>query len=100
MADVASPEPVTVCVKAAAGAPDVLGDCMIPKAPPPFSFSRFICSCLLSRLPFLEINPEGKVPVIDFGDGKWVQDSDVITVIIEEKYPNPSLVTPPEYATV
>ncbi|RRT41836.1 hypothetical protein B296_00044538, partial [Ensete ventricosum] len=49
---------------------------------------------------FLEINPEGKVPVIDFGDGKWVPDSDVITVIIEEKYPNPSLVTPPEYATV
>ncbi|KAL5724034.1 Glutathione S-transferase dhar1 [Ranunculus cassubicifolius] len=42
---------------------------------------------------FLDISPEGKVP-------EWVADSDVITQIIEEKYPQPSLVTPPEFASV
>lgn len=49
---------------------------------------------------FLEINPEGKVPLFNGEDGKWVADSDVITGIIEEKYPDPSLVTPPEYSSV
>lgn len=42
MADVASPEPVKVCVKAAAGAPDVPGDCMIPKTPLFFAFHLFL----------------------------------------------------------
>ncbi|URE12474.1 Glutathione S-transferase [Musa troglodytarum] len=106
MADVASPEPVKVCVKSAAGAPDVLGDCpfcqrvllTLEEKNVPYELKLID----LSEKPrwFLEINPDGKVPVIDFGDGKWVPDSDVITVIIEEKYPNPSLVTPAEYATV
>uniref|UniRef100_A0A0D9WC25 GST N-terminal domain-containing protein n=1 Tax=Leersia perrieri TaxID=77586 RepID=A0A0D9WC25_9ORYZ len=49
---------------------------------------------------FLKISPEGKVPVFNNGDGKWIADSDVITQIIEEKYPTPPLVTPPEYASV
>lgn len=49
---------------------------------------------------FLKISPEGKVPVFNGGDGKWIPDSDVITQVIEEKYPTPSLVTPPEYASV
>jgi len=49
---------------------------------------------------FLKINPKGKVPVFNGGDGKWIADSDVIVQVIEEKYPNPSLVTPPEYASV
>jgi glutathione dehydrogenase/transferase len=49
---------------------------------------------------FLEINPEGKVPVYKNGDGKWVPDSDVITQIIEEKYPEPSLVISSEYSSV
>lgn len=49
---------------------------------------------------FLKISPEGKVPVFKGDDGKWVADSDVITQIIEEKYPDPSLVTPPEYSSV
>ena len=40
------------------------------------------------------------MPVINFGDGKWIADSDVITQIIEEKFPEPSLVTPPEFASV
>lgn len=48
---------------------------------------------------FLGVNPEGKVPVALF-DGKWVPDSDVIVGILQEKYPEISLVTPPEYATV
>lgn len=48
---------------------------------------------------FTEVNPEGKVPVVKFDD-KWVADSDVIVGIIEEKYPEPSLKTPPEFASV
>lgn len=53
--------------------------------------------CCFDR--FLEISPEGKVPVVKFDD-KWVPDSDVIVGTLEEKYPEPSLVTPPEYASV
>ena len=48
---------------------------------------------------FLDVNPEGKVPVVKFDD-KWVSDSDVIVGIIEERYPQPSLATPPEFASV
>ncbi|MED6138777.1 putative glutathione S-transferase dhar2, chloroplastic [Stylosanthes scabra] len=47
---------------------------------------------------FLKMNPNGKVPVIKL-DEKWVSDSDIITQILEEKYPSPPLVTPPEKAT-
>ncbi|KAG4982577.1 hypothetical protein JHK87_027326 [Glycine soja] len=39
------------------------------------------------------------VPVVLFY-GKWVADSDVIVGILEEKYPEPSLITPPEFASV
>uniref|UniRef100_A0A1D1ZGV3 glutathione transferase n=1 Tax=Anthurium amnicola TaxID=1678845 RepID=A0A1D1ZGV3_9ARAE len=97
---------VEVCVKAAVGAPDVLGDC-------PFS-QRVLLTLDEKEIPyqvklidvsnkpewFLEISPEGKVPVINFGDGEWTPDSDVITQLLEEKYPEPSLVTPPEFAAV
>ncbi|KAL0773276.1 hypothetical protein Bca101_038427 [Brassica carinata] len=67
---------IEVCVKAASGAPDVLGDC-------PFS-------------------QRGKFPLVKFDDDEnWVADSDVIVGIIEEKYPEPSLVmVPPEFASV
>ncbi|XP_021996425.1 probable glutathione S-transferase DHAR2, chloroplastic [Helianthus annuus] len=44
---------------------------------------------------FLSISPEGKVPVAKVDD-KWIADSDVITQTVEEKFPDPSLVTPPE----
>ncbi|KAF8080462.1 hypothetical protein N665_0944s0024 [Sinapis alba] len=94
-----------VCVKAAVGAPDVLGDC-------PFS-QRVLLTLEEKNLPykmhlinisdkpqwFLAISPEGKVPVLK-NDDKWVSDSDIITGILEEKYPEPSLKTPPEFASV
>lgn len=47
---------------------------------------------------FLQISPEGKVPVIKL-DEKWIADSDIITKSLEEKYPVPSLETPPEKAS-
>lgn len=45
------------------------------------------------------MNPGGKVPVVKF-DGKWTPDSDVIVGILEEKYPEPPLVTPPQFSSV
>ncbi|CAM0957918.1 unnamed protein product [Alopecurus aequalis] len=97
---------VQVCVKAAVGHPDTLGDCpfaqrvllTLEEKKEPYQ-TKLVD---LSNKPewFLAINPEGKVPVFNSGDGKWIADSDVITQIIEEKYPTPSLVTPPEYASV
>ncbi|KAK1550134.1 hypothetical protein Q3G72_014371 [Acer saccharum] len=48
---------------------------------------------------FLDIRPEGKLPVVKFDD-KWVPDSDVIVGILEEKFSEPSLITPPEFACV
>ncbi|EHA8591693.1 Glutathione S-transferase DHAR2 [Cocos nucifera] len=97
---------VELCVKAAVGSPDVLGDC-------PFS-QRVLLILEDKNIPydmklinlgdkpewFLEISPEGRVPVIKCEDGNWTPDSDVITQLIEEQYPNPSLVTPPEYSAV
>ena len=44
------------------------------------------------------MSPEGKVPVVKF-DGKWVRDSDVIAGILEEKYPEPSFVTLPQFSS-
>ncbi|EEF39337.1 glutathione S-transferase DHAR2 [Ricinus communis] len=94
-----------ICVKAAAGAPDVLGDCpfcqrvqlTLEEKKVPYKLNLIN----LSDKPqwFLEISPEGKVPVIKIDD-KWVADSDVIVGILEKKYPEPSLVTPPEFASV
>ncbi|ESQ34845.1 hypothetical protein EUTSA_v10008761mg [Eutrema salsugineum] len=94
-----------VCVKAAVGAPDKLGDC-------PFS-QRVLLTLEEKSLPykihlinisdkpqwFLDISPQGKVPVLKI-DGKWVSDSDVIVGILEDKYPEPSLKTPPRFASV
>lgn len=57
----------------------------------------FYANCVdLNR--FWKANPAGKVPVIKDGD-KFVADSDVITQFLEEKYPEPSLRTPAEYAS-
>ncbi|KAK3005802.1 hypothetical protein RJ639_016268, partial [Escallonia herrerae] len=97
---------VEICVKAASGAPDVLGDC-------PFC-QRVLLTLEEKKVPykmhlidlsnkpkwFLE-STEGKVPVFKFeGDDKWTGDSDVIVGLIEEKYPDPSLSPSPEFASV
>ncbi|KAL5711104.1 Glutathione S-transferase dhar1 [Ranunculus cassubicifolius] len=94
-----------ICVKAATGEPEVLGDCpfcqrvLLTLEEKKVPYKSLLVD--LSNKPqwFLDISPEGKVPVIKI-DEKWVADSDVITQIIEEKYPQPSLVTPPEFASV
>jgi Glutathione S-transferase, N-terminal domain len=49
---------------------------------------------------FLEISPEGKVPVLKYEDGTSQPDFDAITQYLEEKFPNPSLVTPAEYSSM
>lgn len=94
-----------VLVKAAVGEPDKLGDC-------PFS-QRVLLTLEEKGVPytatfidtsnkpqwFLDVNPEGKVPVLKH-EGKWVPDSDVIARILEEKYPEPPLAAPQEKAAV
>lgn len=94
-----------LCVKAAVGAPDILGDC-------PFC-QRVLLTLEEKKVPyklhlintdqkpqwFLEVNPEGKVPVIKF-DEKWIPDSDVIVGMIEDKHPNPPLSPPAEVSSV
>ncbi|KAL6959580.1 putative glutathione S-transferase dhar2, chloroplastic [Sarracenia purpurea var. burkii] len=97
--------PFEVCVKASLTTPNKLGDC-------PFTH-RVLLTLEEKHLPydvklidlakkpewFLKVSPEGKVPVIKI-DEKWIADSDVITQVLEEKFPNPPLKTPPEKASV
>ncbi|KAK4482094.1 hypothetical protein RD792_011545 [Penstemon davidsonii] len=98
-------DPIEVCAKQSLTTPNKLGDC-------PFT-QRVLLTLEEKHLPyelklvdlknkpewFLEISPEGKVPIIKL-DEKWIPDSDVITQKLEEKFPEPSLVTPPEKASV
>ncbi|WVZ06316.1 hypothetical protein V8G54_019662 [Vigna mungo] len=105
MSSVPPSQPFEIAVKASVTTPNRLGDC-------PFC-QRVLLTLEEKNLPyepklvdfsnrpewFLKANPDGKVPVIKF-DEKWVPDSDVITQTLEEKYPIPPLVTPPEKATV
>nr|ACG46700.1 chloride intracellular channel 6 [Zea mays] len=79
---------VEVCVKAATGKPDTLGDC-------PFS-QRVLLTLEEKKVPyevklvdldnkpewFLKISPEGKVPVFNGGDGKCIADSDIFPAFI------------------
>ncbi|KAK2996006.1 hypothetical protein RJ640_013896 [Escallonia rubra] len=97
--------PLEVCVKASVTTPNKLGDC-------PFT-QRVLLTLEEKHLPydmklvdlankpewFLKVSPEGKVPLIKL-DEKWIPDSDVITQALEEKFPSPPLVTPPEKASV
>ncbi|XP_027077559.2 glutathione S-transferase DHAR3, chloroplastic-like [Coffea arabica] len=100
----AATEPLEVCVKASVTTPNKLGDC-------PFS-QRVLLTLEEKNVPydvklvdfankpdwFLQISPEGKVPVLKLED-KWIPDSDVITQALEEKFPEPPLATPPEKAS-
>ncbi|KAK8593300.1 hypothetical protein V6N12_045383 [Hibiscus sabdariffa] len=94
-----------ICVKAAVGAPNVLGDCpfsqraLLTLEEKKLSYKMHLINVSDKPQWFLEISPEGKVPVLKVDD-KWVADSDVIVGILEEKYPHPSLKTPPEFASV
>uniref|UniRef100_A0A0D6QZ45 GST N-terminal domain-containing protein n=2 Tax=Araucaria cunninghamii TaxID=56994 RepID=A0A0D6QZ45_ARACU len=104
MAETAS-APLDICVKASVTSPGTPGDC-------PFC-QRVMLTLEEKHVPYntrlvdlsnkpdwlFEISPEGKVPVIKLDD-KWIPDSDVITRMLEEKYPNPSLETPPDKASV
>ncbi|XP_051146399.1 probable glutathione S-transferase DHAR2, chloroplastic [Andrographis paniculata] len=98
-------DPLEVCAKESLTVPSRLGDC-------PFS-QRILLTLEEKHLPydlkvvdlrnkpewFLDISPEGKVPVIKL-DEKWIADSDVIAQMLEEKFPEPPLATPPEKSAV
>nr|BAP47517.1 dehydroascorbate reductase [Gentiana triflora] len=98
-------DPLEVCAKVSTTTPNRLGDC-------PFT-QRVLLTLEEKHLPydlklvdlgnkpewFLKISPEGKVPLIKLDD-MWIPDSDVITQSLEQKFPEPSLVTPPEKASV
>ncbi|KAG6539076.1 hypothetical protein ZIOFF_004229 [Zingiber officinale] len=103
-ASISPDSPLEVCAKASVTVPNRLGDC-------PFT-QRVLLTLEEKHLPydiklvdfakkpdwFLQVSPEGKVPVIKLDD-KWVADSDIIAKSLEEKYPVPSLETPPEKAS-
>ncbi|PWA75122.1 dehydroascorbate reductase 2 [Artemisia annua] len=100
--------PIEICVKAPprshATVTDANTDC-------PFC-QRVLLTLLEKKLPyrthlidldnkpewFAEANPDGLLPLIRFDDEKWVSNSDVIVEMIEKKYPEPPLETPPYYA--
>ncbi|KAL6225787.1 hypothetical protein ACLB2K_004636 [Fragaria x ananassa] len=100
-----APTPLQVCVKSSITVPNKLGDC-------PFC-QRVLLTLEEKHLPyelklvdlankpdwFLKINPDGKVPVVNLDD-KWIADSDIITQILEDKYPELPLTTPPDKASV
>ncbi|KAJ8761194.1 hypothetical protein K2173_001250 [Erythroxylum novogranatense] len=98
-------DPIEVCVKASTTFPNKPGDCpfcqrvLLTLEEKHLQYDMKLVD--LSNKPewFLKISPEGKVPVVKFGE-KWVPDSDVITLSIEEKFPYPSLATPPEKSSV
>lgn len=98
---------VEICVKAAVGAPHVLGDCpfcqrtLLTLEEKDVSYKMHLIDFSNKPQWLLDANPEGKVPVIKFGeDGKWIADSDVIVGLLEERYPVPSLAIPPQFSSV
>ena len=99
---------IEVCVKAASGAPDVLGDCPFSqrkgsshlRGEDPYK-THLINTSLIPHW-FLAISPEVKFSLVKLdNDENWVDNSDAIVGIIEEKYPECSFVAvSPEFASV
>ncbi|XP_062228559.1 glutathione S-transferase DHAR1, mitochondrial-like [Phragmites australis] len=83
------------------------GDHLLPRPPPAPRLGSAAgglrqAVCHRPRPPrrlLFQINPEGKVPIVKVED-KWISDSDIITQVIEEKYPELSLATPPNKASM
>ncbi|KAL6575384.1 putative glutathione S-transferase dhar2, chloroplastic [Orobanche minor] len=112
-------DPLEVCAKESVTTPNSLGDCpftqrvlltleekhlpydlkLIDWRNKPQWWRHSLTSSSLKFPMFLNISPEGKVPLIKL-DEKWIPDSDVITQTLEEKFPKPPLATPPEKATI
>ncbi|KAI3517304.1 hypothetical protein L1887_16518 [Cichorium endivia] len=96
---------IEICCKAAAGAPEILGDCpfcqrvLLTLEEKKVAYTTHLINLDSKPEWFLQVNPDGKVPLIKFDD-KWISDSDVIVGLIEEKFPEPSLSSPPEFASV
>ncbi|KAI3973135.1 hypothetical protein MKW92_004985 [Papaver armeniacum] len=94
-----------IYVKAAVGAPQLLGDCpftqkvLFTLEEKKIPYQMHLFDIVTKPQWFLEANPEGKVPAVKL-DGKWVPDSDVITQTLKEIYPESSLVTPSEIASM
>ncbi|BFI27997.1 glutathione dehydrogenase/transferase [Marchantia polymorpha subsp. ruderalis] len=91
--------------KAAVGKPGQLGDCpftqrvMLTLEEKHIKYDATYIDVSNKPQWFLEANPEGKVPVIKH-EGKWIADSDVITALLEDLYPEPSLKVPDEKKSV
>lgn len=98
-------QPIEICVKESVAAPGKLGDCpfcqrvLLTLEEKEIPYDMKLVN--LSNKPewFLQISPEGKVPVARLEE-KWVADSDDITQLVEEKFPDPPLSFPPEKATI
>ncbi|KAI5428380.1 Glutathione S-transferase dhar2 [Lathyrus oleraceus] len=98
-----------IVVKAAVGAPTILGDCpfsqrvLLTLEEKKIAYNTHLIDVSNKPQWYSKINfalsPEGKVPVVKF-DGKWVPNSDVIVGILEEKYHEPSFVTPPQFSSL
>ncbi|KAI3517306.1 hypothetical protein L1887_16520 [Cichorium endivia] len=77
---------IEVCCKAAVGAPDVLGDCpYCQRVLMTLEEKKVGYTIILINLDskpdwFLEVNPDGKVPLIKFDD-KWISKSNVIVAV-------------------
>nr|AEO27876.1 DHAR [Scutellaria baicalensis] len=96
---------VEICVKAATGAPHLLGDCpfvhkvLLVLEEKKIPYKMHLINLTAKPQWFLDLNPKGMVPLIKLDD-QWIGDSDVIVGVLEEKYPNPSLSAPPEVSSL
>ncbi|PWA67362.1 dehydroascorbate reductase 2 [Artemisia annua] len=97
---------IEICVKAATGAPDVLGECpfcqwvLLTLEEKKVSYKTRLINMKNKPEWFVEVNPDGILPLIKFGDENWVSNSDVIVEMIDEKYPKPALLAPNQFASL